>query len=299
MRTKLAQSIASIAVLLGIAGCSGLTQVQHTISKFDQGAHSVSTSEMAFLQSTQKADCNYQFYTAAFEYANNPARVPKTPLNLEAPCAPDVMPNQDIATRQKVMNAVTLYADQLQAIASTGTDKTLSANAQKTATDLNKLATSQGLLTSTGPIAADVESAIAGLARMVLAGQQLQDIKQAASAQSGNLATVVNYLTKENTQLAMNMNDKAAAFANMLNATIRQEKKNGDRHLLLDILAARRLLQNSNKTRSTQHLNASLDSLVSANDAIAKDGTGGVVGAVSDLVARAQAAQAMQAALNK
>jgi hypothetical protein len=46
-------------------------------------------------------------------------------------------------------------------------------------------------------------------------------------------------------------------------------------------------------------LNAALDAVVRANQAIQNATTGGTVAAVNDLIARAQAAQAMQAALLK
>jgi hypothetical protein len=292
-------------------------QVQDDVTKFNQAAHSISTTQMAFLRSAQIADCNYQFYTAAFTFSNNPASVPKTSLSIGMPCTPAVVQNQDLVTRQKLMDAITLYADQIQAVASTGSDKTLSTNAQTTAADLNTLAKNNGLLTSAGtPIAASVEAAVIGLSGMVLAEKQFEDIQKAASSQADNLATIVKFLQQENTQLATNMAAKDAALSNILDTTLAQEKQGHDRHLLLDALAAHSIVQNANPAgtpttvpgtpapiadpiSAAQQLNAALDGLVSANDAIANSGTGGITAAVTDLVARAQAAQAMQAALNK
>ena len=109
---------------------------------------------------------------------------------------------------------------------------------------------------------------------------------------------------------------KDVALANILDTTLAQEKKGRDRHLLLDALAAHRIVENTNPAgtptavpgapapvadplSAAQQLNAALDGLVRANDAIASAGTGGITAAITDLVARAQAAQAMQAALNK
>jgi hypothetical protein len=305
------------SIALSIIGCSGVTQLQDTMSKFDQGAHSISSSEMTFLKSAQTADCNYQFYTSAFEFSNNSSAVPTNSLMVDAPCSPDVLPNQDIVTRQHLMDAITLYADQLQAVASNDADKKLSTNAQSTAASLNSLAKQSKLLTgSATPIVAAVEAAVIGLSDMVLSGVQLSDVRKAASSQSDNLATVVSFLKQENTQLANNMASKSGALENIFDTTISQQKKNGNRDLLLNALAARQFIQNSNPlgtstmvtgssgavadpTSTVQQLNAALDSLVTANDAIATAGTGGIVAAVNDLIARAQAAQAMEVALRK
>jgi adenine/guanine phosphoribosyltransferase-like PRPP-binding protein len=48
-----------------------------------------------------------------------------------------------------------------------------------------------------------------------------------------------------------------------------------------------------------KQLNAALDAMVTANDALANAGTGSVVAAVSDLVARGQSVNAMVTALGK
>jgi hypothetical protein len=50
---------------------------------------------------------------------------------------------------------------------------------------------------------------------------------------------------------------------------------------------------------AVSQLNAALDGLVSANNAIANAGVGGINAAVADLVSRAQAARTFQAALGK
>ena len=37
-----------VAAVFAFSGCAGLTQMQDTVTKFDQGAHSVSTAQMSF-----------------------------------------------------------------------------------------------------------------------------------------------------------------------------------------------------------------------------------------------------------
>jgi hypothetical protein len=323
-------NFALLPVIFCLFGCSGLTQVQDSVTKFDQGAHSVSTTQMAFLKSAQLADCDFQFYQAALDFNVDPAPIPAKSLSISGVCSPVVVQNQDLVTRQKLMDAITLYADQIQAVAATGSDKTLSTNSQTAAADLNNLAKNHGILSTAGlPIASDVEAAVIGLTGMVLSAKQLSDIKASANAQSSNLKSVVGFLKNENAQIATNMAAKAASLANILNTTLSEMKENGmlvtdpnskkivrgnDPRLLLDAIATRRMLMDTDPAGTTvtisgtpvqdpvsaaEQLNSALDSLVSANDAIANAGTGGIVAAVSDLVARAQAAQAMQAALNK
>jgi hypothetical protein len=55
----------------------------------------------------------------------------------------------------------------------------------------------------------------------------------------------------------------------------------------------------SDPANVAQQLNATLDGVVNANRAIAADGTGGIIAAVNDLIARAKKAQTIQSALNK
>jgi len=312
--TQIWRGSIGVAAVLSLAACTGLspqrdigavaglTQIQDTISKFDQGAHSISTSETAFLRSAQTADCNYQFYTAAFVFANDPDRIPKISLTLETPCTPNVITPHQLEERQKLMEAIVLYADQIQAVASSGSDKALSANSKSTAAELNSLAKSQNLMTGTGSsIVTDLGQAVAGLTAIVLAPQQLSDIKTAAASEAENLSIVVNYLKQENTALASDMAGKTGALADILDTTLAKEKRAGDPNLLLDAVYARSILQNgdADPVNTTKQLNVTLDSLVAANEAIANAGTGGIVADVNALIAQAQAIQKTQAALNK
>lgn len=314
--------------LLG-TGCSGLTQVQDAVTKFDQGAHTVSTTQIAFLKSAQAADCNFQFYTDTFDYSVAPDPKPKMALDLVGACQSTLVNANNLQTRQALLDALTLYADQIQAVASTGSDKTLSTNAQTIAGNLNDLATKSKLLDAKGkPIAAGVEAAVVGITQMVLSATQLKDIRTSAKAQSDNLKLIVGQLKEENTQLAITMKSMAGSVANTFESIIGLVKQDGilmsDGHttvvrrnnpqVYLLAVTARQMLVNTPPTgvgllaagsspqdpvTVASQLNATLDSLVSANDAIANAGTGGLIAAVSDLVARAQAAQSMQAALAK
>jgi hypothetical protein len=220
---------AAVAGLLSLlAGCAGFSQVQDTVAKFDQGAHTVSTSEMAFLHAGQSADCEYQFYSTALNFVSDPSPRPAVPLVTGASCEPQVLNDQDIAIRQKLMNALVLYADQLQAIASGGADKSLATDGQSAAGDFNSfLKSDKRLKAMHTSVGADVEAAVNSLLGMVMDAEQLKDIKQAASQEAANLATVVGLLKTENTQLALNMNAKATEISLILDTTLAFIKQTG------------------------------------------------------------------------
>jgi hypothetical protein len=250
-------------------------------------------------------------------------------LDLASPCVSTIVTKDQLSTRQNLLNAITLYADQIQSLASEDSDKTLSGNAQTAANNINGLAKNHGLLGSNGlPIAADVETAVIQITGMVLSAKQLSDIKASARAQSDNLKSIVGYLKQENTDLANTMVNQAGSEANTLESIIGLVKQDGilvsngrstvarsnNPQVYLLTLTARQMLLNTPPTGISlsatggsaqdplsvaSQLNNTLDGLVTANDAIANASTGGAIADVSDLVARAQAAQTMQAALAK
>lgn len=322
----------SVAFCLMGSGCGGLTQIQDTVTKFDQGAHTVSTTQIAFLKSAQAADCNFAFFQNSLAYSNAPVPEPHIPLKLVGTCESQLVTANSLKIRQRLLDAITLYADQIQAVASTGSDKALADNAQKTAGTLNDLASKAQLIGQTDgtgkPVVTAVEAAVIGITQMVLSSAQLKDIKASAKAQSANLKLVVDHLKEENTQLAIAMESRAGYVADTFTSVIGSVKKDGilkadgptalhwsnNNEVYLMIVSARQMLLNTppsgvgmlaagssaqDPVTVASQLNATLDSLVNANDAIANAGTGGIIAAVSDLVARAQAAQTMQAALAK
>jgi len=198
------------------------------VTKFDQGAHAVSTSEVAFLRAAQAADCNFQFYKQAFAFVSDESPTPKTPLITGAPCVPDELTNADILVRQKLLSAVAFYADQIQAIAFGGADKTLATNGRASASDFNNFMKSPEISKATHTsLSADVERAVVALFGMVMDAKELNDIKKATSDQSTNLASIVDLLQNENTQVATNMTAKAGTISVMLDTSIAFIKKTG------------------------------------------------------------------------
>jgi hypothetical protein len=216
------------AIFTAMAGCAGLTQIQDTVTKFDQGAHAVSASEVAFLRAAQTADCNFQFYSQALMFVADKSPTPNTPLTTGAPCVPDELTNADILIRQKLLNAIALYADQIQAVASGGADKTLATNGQAAASDFNSFLKSPEINKATHTsISTTVEAAVVALFGMVMDARELSDIKKAASEQSENLTSIVDLLKKENTQVATNMTAKAGTISVILDTSIAFIKQAG------------------------------------------------------------------------
>lgn len=297
-----------------LAGCTTLPPLQDTISKFDEGAHSVAAAQMDFIRAVRTVDCESQFFTRAYNYAKGTGGI-----DLRNSCTPTVIKDQELQIRQTFLNAVTLYADQLQALAAAGDDKTLDDNSQSLATATNSFAKKQGF--SKLGVASDVEAAIIGLTNMVMDHKKSDIIKVAAANQQDNLAKVVSYLKDENASFAGSIESNLGLMrADLATISADVRKKDGDAvfFYLLQTPGILRgadpfaqstspagtsdlasLAATSNPDSNAEVLNKSLDSLVQANQALAKSAAPGIVAAVNDLVTRAKAAQGIQRTLDK
>lgn len=302
--------------VISLAGCSGLTQVQDSLIKFDQGAHSVASSQMVFFNNVHIVECEKQFYDSAYQYSLNKS----LPIDLRGKCESSklFLNSAQIETRQRLLNSITLYADQLQAVASAGDDKDLDSNLQTAASNLNKLASTAGLSAKDATISHDVEAAVVALTNMVIDKKKATDIRSAAASQQDNLMRVVTTLKAENLSLASGVDDYIGSIRANLAATLSATRNTQGSGVFFDVVRSRQYLRtlapfgstgmddssgsadpNIDPSSATAQLNAALDGLAQANRAIATAGDGGVGAAVSDFLARAQAASAFQAALNK
>jgi hypothetical protein len=346
--------VASVFALL--TGCAGISQIRDTVTKFDQSTHTVSSAEMAFLHAGQALDCNYLFYTSAFEFAQDPSPEPSPSLVTAAQCQPNLLTDYDLQIRQKLFDAISLYADQLQAIASGGADKTLSSEGQTAASNFNKLLENQNVLkgAKNTTLSADVEAAVVALFSMAVSAKELRAVKDAAAAESANLCEVVRTLQSENAQLAIDMISQAGTISKEFDTSISFLKENGwlvltkgppdqaaktkplsassdlarenNYEVFFYAVQARAIVQglgslgitgkSDSRTAASctvppvkaqptgsgtaQQLNSALEALLATNSAIANPSdTGALTAAISDLVARAQAAQSMAATLAK
>jgi hypothetical protein len=311
--TSFVRLIACVVSVAGLAGCSTLSQVQDTLTKFDQGVHSVATAQTTFMQSVRAVDCEREFYRQAIGYATS-----KRGIDLRVPCTPTLIKDHEIEVRQAFLEALTLYADQLEALAAAGDQKTLSDNGQSLASSINSFAKRQGFSKAGLGIGADVEDAIAGITDMVMDQKKTVLIKDAAASQQENLTKVVGYLKSENTNLAAGVDgylgEMRSDFATML-ATVRAKNNELVFFYLIQVPGILRgadpFTQGPDPKDPTSPLamalpdtgvaalNKCLDSLVTANRALASPKNGGTVAAVKDLITRGQSAQSIPTALAK
>jgi hypothetical protein len=97
----LLRPIASAMVLVVLVGCgaAGLTQFQDSVTKFNQGANSVSTAESSFFKAVRNVDCTNQFYARAYNQARGSGNV-----DISSACAPSILTDEQIKTRQSLMD---------------------------------------------------------------------------------------------------------------------------------------------------------------------------------------------------
>jgi hypothetical protein len=294
---------AVLAVLGGsalLSGCAGLSGIQAPLQQFDQSTHSLATSEGAFIQAVRTADCNNQFYQSAFTYSRGQGKLPP----LDGACSPTILSDPEIQLRMDSLDALTAYADKLQALAA-GTNTALDASAQTIAADLNKK-----FPTPSG-VGAVVETAIIELTNIVLDQVRFTDVKAAAKAASPAIKTIAGDLKVENTGFSGGIGLKLATTESAFDAALNQQRPGPDK--FFDVITARGLVMAADPFGSTlggpsgqasadaaaQKLNAALDALVKANDALANADNGGILATIKDLVARVKDAQTIHAALSK
>jgi hypothetical protein len=295
-----------------LAGCSGLTQMQDTVSKFDQGAHSVATGQMSYFRQVQIADCNNQFYSAAFNFSIRQTN----DLDLTGKCIPTILDNTEIEIRQALMDSITLYVDKIQTLATNDSNKALDANSQNLATKLNGVAKSHGFTNLSA--AAEIEAAVIAISEMALDQRKFNEISTAANTMNPPLIKIVNALKSENNKYAIGMASKMGQIQIQLKAAISDSRDKTNVRSFIDIISAREIIRAINPLGASplavaegnadpkldpqnvaKQLNASLDSLVNANNALANAGTGGAIAAVNDLIARAQQANNVLTSINK
>jgi len=295
---KKSQMFILIALLL--TGCAGLTQMQDTIAKFDQGAHSVSAAQMNFFHQVQTAQCNRDFYTAAFDYSAH-SRVKEVP-KLVAPCDPTELTNDQLKIRQNLMDAITLYADAIQTLANGSDNKNLSDNSKDLAGNIKTLASQQKFASITPGETAALNAALVTITNMVLDHTKYKHIRDAASQIQPQLAIVVAELKSENLFDAQALKSKANLLDNQFGTALAAARDNAaavspDKTgvaSFLDLVQAHLTYQSIVITPpDVTKMNDALDALVAANQAVARTTNGGAIPEISDLISRAQQAAAL------
>ncbi len=313
-----------------LSGCASLTQMQDSISKFDQGVHSISTSQMAYFNGAHMIECERQFYANSVLTA-----LSEKNIDLRDNCKADehfYLTSRQIETRKKLFNAITLYVDQLQAIASAEDNKNLDSSLQAQAKGINSVASSFGLSKDDATIANYVETAVAELTKLVIQEKKINAIKEAAKNQKDNLAKVVDAIKTENLFIAYGVYSDIGDIRSKLSVIISAIRDKQGPAVFVDFVNARTYLRSLNmfssapadlpddtttdswgqsKDRknptidpfsSVQQLNQALDGIVAANNALAGEPDAqnikaNFVSVVNNLVALAKDAEAFQKAI--
>jgi hypothetical protein len=306
-------SVAAFALALTLAGCTtiGITQLQDTVGKFDQAAHSTASAEMAFLSSVQAIDEQTQFYQAAFAYATN-----KEPnFDVTGDFKSTLLTADQIATRKALMDSLTLYADKMQAIACGDDDKQLDAHSQSLATNLIGLAGAKKIPTGSQGLDRAVETAVDAIARLALDRLRASDLRKTAADMQPHLETIVTALQQENDVLGKTVIGNLGQIEIELRAMVamsHQRAPDDAAATFFAIMQSRRLLTDTNalmaypgnstvpvKGEIAKPINDTLSAILNGNEAIAKRGTGGLAAAATDLYQRAQTAKEFYQSLEK
>jgi hypothetical protein len=144
--------VSSLAVI-SLTACTGLTQLQDTVAKFDQGAHTASTAEIGLFKQVQVDDCLGQFYRVAFAFAtaskDQHGNYQKIAFDVDPACTSQELTVKEIATRQALLDTITLYADSIQTSANGNDDKSLSSNSEGLVNNIRGLAQQECLVAAT------------------------------------------------------------------------------------------------------------------------------------------------------
>jgi hypothetical protein len=305
--------LAALFGALGLAGCTtiGITQLQDTVGKFDQAAHSTETAEMAFLGSVQNIDEQTQFYQAAFAYATNK----ETNFDVTGDFKSTLLTADQIATRKALMDALTLYADKMQAIACGDDDKQLDSNSQSLATNLIGLASARKIPTGSASVDRAVETAVDAIARLALDRLHATDLRKTATDMQPNLETIVKALQEENDILGHTVINNLGQIEIELRTIVamsHQHAPDDAAGTFFAIMQSRKLLTDTNalmtypgnstvpvKGEIAKPINDTLSAILNGNEAIAKKGIGGLASAATDLYQRAQTAKEFYQSLEK
>lgn len=307
-------------VFLSLSACVGFTEIQHSISNFNQAAHAAVSAEGAYLDAAQIVDCEDQYYSSALSYAQGES----DNFDLTGYCKPRTITPEEMATRHALMNAIALYADKMQALASDKDDKQLDGNSKALAQNLNGLASSGGVKLQDPDLVQVVMTAFNTISKMVLDQVKYKDLRSAAKSMQQPIADVVKALNNENFGLGKAMVASLGKIEIVLRNAVAQQPPGPTRRassadIFFYFVQARTILMSADPltkhslaspqdaaaaAANPKHLDGAkpvtdaLNALVNANSAIANTGPGGINAAAKDLYQRATAAKDLYSSIS-
>lgn len=298
--------IVVVLVGLSLAGCAGLSLVQDTIKKYRQGVHSISSAEMNFYRSAQTAECTSYFYKNASKWAEGTVKE----FDISGVCIPQTITDERIIRQQELIDKIILYADKIDALASSENDKTLSNNAKEVTEKIESILKTYDIFDLSA--GTEVEVAIVGISEMGMDRKKLTEIKKAAKKMEPYLETVIKKMKEDNLALAAGIETHLSDIRKSIEKVLAKDRKTGIRRLL-NLVEARHLLQTASpfgrtplvQTKGAENkkkvpktvalkLNNALDAVLLANRAIVNADTGSIAASVKNLVFQTQALDSIQ-----
>ena len=284
---KVAASIV-LACTCALSACSTFSrfdEMQDTISKFDQGVHTVSVSEVAFLHQVQAAECIRDFYEQSYKFAT----AQDSKLDLGPLCTPQELTNDELQLRQKLMGAITLYSDILQALTNGANDSGLDSDSSTLAKNIQSLAARQKFAAVSANDTAGLNAAVVAVTEFIVDHHEYTKISAAASDLQPSLATIVGTLKSENLNDAQGLASKMGTVTNEFRTAVLSSRAKRGPASLLDIAQAHTALSSIVVQPSdVAQLNGALDALVAANQALASPKSAGARPEISALISRGQ-----------
>jgi hypothetical protein len=299
VKTLLVASI--VGGTAALSACAGLTQMQDTAAKFDQGVHYAGAAELSFYNQVRSAECTRDFYRNGFDFATatrdpkTKQYVPNISLDLRSvACSNKELTDDELALREKLLSTITLYADAIQTLTNGTSDKSLSDKASDLADNIKTLGTQQKFPGTAATDIAALNAAVITLTTMILDHRSYQHVKDAAQAMKSPLSQVVEALKAENLADAVGLASKADGLVNEVKTGLDSARDQFGAASFLEVIFAREALQSLIVTPpDVKGLNDTLDAIVAANTALARSTEGGAIPEISDLTSRAQQASAL------
>ena len=273
-----------------LAACAGITLMQDSLSKLDQSTHDLATVQESYWTDLQAADCQYQSLESVARYYAAPAT---SGVPLSSTCKATILTDDQVELRKNLTGALVLYVDKLQAIGTDDSDKNLTSNSESLAAAIKKAAP------SVNANATGVEAALIAISELALDQRRFGDIKSAAIAMNPSISSIVQTLKNEN-QLFLEGYKTKSGGSEIAIRTILAAESPRNAPSLSDLLQARTLFEassNSIDEARVKKLNAALDALASANEALAKSSTGGLRASINDLTVRVRSARSIKSDL--
>lgn len=311
----------ALVVSIVVSGCAGLTQLQHSVSVFNQATHEAAAAERSFLDAVMTVDCQNQFYTSAYNYSIS--KEPQANFDLAGYCTPRLISQQQIDTRNQLMNAIILYADKVQALASDQDDKKLDASAETMAKGLNKLVKAGGIKLANPSLVKQVEAAVTAISEMALDEVKYKNVRSAAVSVQPGLVVIVEALKQENFGFGQSMSAAIGDLEQKLRIEIAMSRQHqfalsgsGDQAgIFFNIVRSRNILAaadpltrralasaanlpGASVTDPATPVNDTLQAVVDANQALVDARVGGIYSAAHDLASRAGAAKKVYDQIN-